>query len=350
MKRQNIQNTIAEQAEWWFAHIESGEATPEDITQFETWLDSDQVHRLAYCQTIELCEQMAQMPQLAMLETPARSATNSLSEQPVNLHKESKNWLARFGASLAKPTFAWAGVLAGLAIIATITLMGPNVAPNATREYSTAIGETREITLVDGSTVTLGPRSKIDIAFADIERRVALKGGEAFFSVSANANRPFVVTSGDTKVQVIGTQFNVHSGPTAITVGVLEGRVAVSKYPVSQTDNITANTLVLDAGQQVVSIRRGALQAVAKVAASELASWRNGQLIYDDHSLRHVIADANRYSQHPIIITSEKLEDLPVTAAFGTHQIEKMIAGLEVLLPIKVVRTASGEILLTPAG
>ena len=64
-------------------------------------------------------------------------------------------------------------------------------------------------------------------------RRVKLDQGEAFFDVSKDAARPFVVDIADKRVIAVGTQFSVRRDNNNIRVLVTEGRVWIERRGVS---------------------------------------------------------------------------------------------------------------------
>ena len=111
------------------------------------------------------------------------------------------------------------------------------------------IAEVREIHLSDGSEVTLGARSSLEVAFRLHERRVALTSGLAFFSVSKNPSRPFIVLVGDKEVRVVGTKFEVRRDPAGMRVSVVEGTVEVMQVPerASETSREAPRTVRLAA-------------------------------------------------------------------------------------------------------
>jgi len=99
------------------------------------------------------------------------------------------------------------------------------LAPGGTR-YSTPVGEIASVPMRDGSKVTLNTDSQIRVTLTDSERRVDLKYGEAFFEVSKDPKRPFVVNAGGKRVIAVGTQFSVRRDANDIQVVVTEGRFA----------------------------------------------------------------------------------------------------------------------------
>lgn len=95
---------------------------------------------------------------------------------------------------------------------------------NATRSI-------RKHTLADGSAVWLSPGTELRYAptFGQARREVTLTG-EAFFEVTRDTLRPFVIYAGAMKTEVLGTSFNVRAYPRSprFEVSVVSGRVAVS--------------------------------------------------------------------------------------------------------------------------
>ncbi len=96
---------------------------------------------------------------------------------------------------------------------------------------TTPKGGQYQIVLSDGTKVWLNTASQLrfPVAFSGNEREVSLTG-EAYFEVAKNAQKPFVVSVGDTKVTVLGTHFNVnaYTDEQAIQTTLVEGSVKVS--------------------------------------------------------------------------------------------------------------------------
>jgi ferric-dicitrate binding protein FerR (iron transport regulator) len=91
-------------------------------------------------------------------------------------------------------------------------------------EYATGPGERREVTLEDGTAITLNASSLLEADYARSARSVRLEG-EAFFDVVSDSSRPFVVRTSSVRVQVLGTKFNVDAYEDEVVVVVSEGRV-----------------------------------------------------------------------------------------------------------------------------
>lgn len=90
--------------------------------------------------------------------------------------------------------------------------------------------EVKKVQLEDGTIITLQPSSRLayPLRFASDKREVYLEG-EAFFEVTKNPVKPFLVHSGNLVTQVLGTSFTIKPDTKTdkIIVSVKTGRVAV---------------------------------------------------------------------------------------------------------------------------
>lgn len=198
-----------------------------------------------------------------------------------------------------------------------------------------------ETVLPDGSRVTLGPESRIDVQFVADARRVTLVGGDAFFSVTKDPARPFFVSVGEVQIRVVGTQFEVRERSDAVSVAVAEGTVEVSR---PEQPSIPVRKLTR--GETGLATRAGQLVTVQHIDPSTIGAWRDGRLVYDNVELRDVIADANRYTQAKIVIADEAIADVRVTTAYPTSQVDQMLETLERAFPIEVERLKDGGTVL----
>jgi ferric-dicitrate binding protein FerR (iron transport regulator) len=113
----------------------------------------------------------------------------------------------------------------------------------------------RNVTLEDGSAVTIYPGSKLAFPkhFA-IDRREVYLDGDAFFSVSKNPNRPFFVYNNQIVTQVLGTSFGIHKKNDQVEVDVKTGRVAVyeNKDQISLSEvQLKSNGVIITPNQKV---------------------------------------------------------------------------------------------------
>lgn len=318
-------NKAQREAAYWVTLLEADHPTERDRLRFRQWLDADPLHKQAYGEISQLWRASGTLQQLADLEAPRTKGP------PRDGHM--------FRGLVP------AAVLTVVIAIGAFLVFRQEPAAVAQQTYVTVSAEMEHVALPDGSEVTLGPKSQLLVHFNDNQRRLSLKGGEAYFAVASDPLRPMLLQSGDVEIRVMGTAFNVHHGPRGLTITVAEGVVAVSSGA-NTGGKETSPLLQLEAGQQVTALSDGTLNPVAAVAAERVGAWRNGRLIYENSPLGEVVADANRYAAVPIVLASPTLADLPVMASFRTSQINEMVESLADLLPIVVDRSVPGRITL----
>lgn len=259
------------------------------------------------------------------------------------------DWLGDLGL---RPAFAAAAALLLLCCGTTLLVYafsGPE------QRYETALAEVRELRLPDGSLVTLGAKSKIEVDFAEDRRLVKLLAGEAFFAVAKDSARPFHVLAGRTNVRVVGTKFNVNRSSEAVRVAVLEGVVQVTGPALDPAADGRAPVVPLTAGQQIVTETRAPPAPAPAPAAPqrpqvtqssvvEPGSWRSGNLAYENMPLGQIVADANRYYGHEIRIASAAARNMRLTTGFRVDQVDRFLETVESALPLDVVHEADGDV------
>ncbi len=136
---------------------------------------------------------------------------------------------------------------------------------------STPRGGQYQIVLPDGSKVWLNAASSITYptAFTAKERKIKIDG-EAYFEVSKNKQKPFLVdVRGESLIQVLGTSFNINSyrDEKVIRTTLVKGSVKISKGKES---------VILQPGQQAVAATSNEQFKIADVNVDQVIAWKNG--------------------------------------------------------------------------
>ena len=231
----------------------------DDWETFAAWLAVDPAHAAAYhamaAADADMAELLASVPR-PVIATPVR--------QPVR----TRRW---FGGAVA----------ASVAVIAGFAVLQQRSDPYL---VETAAGVLRSIALADGSRIDVNGGSRLTLDRKH-PREAALERGEVAFTVVHDASRPFRVSVGDATLVDIGTVFNVVRAGGATTVGVAEGAVVY---------NPGREAVQLVAGDVLHARDGDGRIVVGKIAATQVASWRTGRLVYDGASLAQVAADLSR--------------------------------------------------------
>ena len=333
---------IERDAREWFVVLQSGSLTDSQRGEFDAWLSARPEHKLAYEQLTGIWARIATLavtPEGDRLRRSVRSAS-------------ARSWFGRLlrpassggfffnrplGAAAAFVLFAVAAGFAWLQIGSEAELE---------LRYATGTSEIRTLQLPDGSQVTLGAKSELRLAFNEQTRTLTLLGSEAFFDVTSDPQRPFVVAVNDIRITVVGTQFDVRKRFAGASVAVLEGRVQVDQ---NKTAGAGVTGLLLSAGEQVSKPLNAGFTNVQAVSVVEAGAWRNGRLIFRNAPLIDVITDANRYFDGSISLQAREIYDERVTLTLRTDQIDQLPEMLANALPIDAQQSADGRFTLTPA-
>jgi transmembrane sensor len=172
-------------AEGWCARLYGDDVTEGDRLGFEAWVAASAENRAEY----ELCA-MAFGVARGLAGAPGLRADFSLNGS----------------AEKKKHTFFQRRALSAVAAGAAMVLVaGAWLWQMPRNSYATDVGEQRQISLADGSTVQLNTASALGVDLETSERRVVLRHGEAFFSVAKDSSRPFTVRAGASPIVVLGT-------------------------------------------------------------------------------------------------------------------------------------------------
>lgn len=253
-------------------------------------------------------------------------------------------WLAEGLQWAPTPRSAFASALAVMILAGAWFFI-----PQDPQYVTTQIAEVRDVPLNDGSVVTLGARSSLNVTgFTNTVRTVRLASGEAFFSIAHDTIHPFVVLAGDARIRVVGTKFNVRYDRGQVRVSVLEGIVEVMHADGSAERTgetaAPAQMVRLTAGQQLAVTNTALLPAPVTLQGASPGAWREGRLDYQDAPLSEIVADANRYRSGEIRIASRSLAAERLTTSFRTTQIDQMLATLPETLSLTVQHNPDGTI------
>ncbi|WP_257106699.1 FecR domain-containing protein [Pseudomonas sp. LJDD11] len=154
-------------------------------------------------------------------------------------------------------------------------------------DYRSAVGERRELTLADGSQLTLNTDTAIDVRFDDQQRLIRMLAGELLVQ-TASDRRPLRVSTAQGRMQALGTRFIVRVLKASTRLQVLEGAVQVQL-----NDAQAGAARRVNAGQSVQFTSREYTVPLALDPAA--GAWTRGMLLADNQRLDDFIAELGRY-------------------------------------------------------
>ena len=306
----------------WLLRLQGKDLSVEETLAWQTWLRASPENSRAFARL----EEISQV--LRLMTTPPIPSAEELARDRYDASVPLQDWSPR-RMTLPWVTLAVAALAAGIAF--TIVFW-KSAAPDM---FSTAIGETLNVTLSEGSTIALGGDTRIEVELSAKTRSIEMKQGEALFTVAKDAVRPFKVRVGDATIVAVGTAFNVQRDSDRAVVSVTEGRVLVEPtanvLPVAVLQAFVPKlrAVRLDAGQQTITGRAGIEEPTKVEDPAAATSWQTGRLAFRLQPLRYVLEDVNRYATKPIVLESDALGALQITGTVERENIAGWVGSLE---------------------
>ncbi len=315
----------------WAARLQSHDCSELERAACRRWRAAHPAHEAAF-----------QRAEQTWRQCQALGADPALAEGLHQLEREAQAGLRparwrRYGP----PALALAAALGVLSVLAPRLRQAAE--PPGVR-HATVTGEQRTVELPDGSSVVLDTGTALVVRYSQGARQVALEAGQASFTVTRDAARPFRVQAAGGSVTALGTQFLVRLGPAAdaATVTLLEGKVRVEG---PQTGAQRQAPATLAPGQQLRFDRAGQW-ATTQVSPEAATAWTRGSVYAEDWRLADLLAEMNRYASTPLRLADAGLAELRVTGVFRTGDPRSLQRVLEHDLPVRAVQGEGGEILL----
>jgi transmembrane sensor len=330
---------IDEEAAMWIWRMDSAEAAAADRHAYEAWLRQDPRHRRA---AAALSTVWNALDGLAEAKREEKIATFAQTAKMPLLHHPRRWW------------FAAAAALAAVAVGAIWLQQGGEL-----QTLATAVGQQRNVTLADGSVVTLNTNTIVETDLRRHSREIYLRKGEAHFQVAHDRSRPFLVHAGDAVVRAVGTEFEVRVlTDQHVDVVVNEGRVVVqaaalspaSPSPSAHARPAAATTVrALNAGERLSTASRD--YAVTSITPQQMSSelaWREGAIIFDGEPLSEAIAEIERYTDARIVVSDPEIARLRVGGRFRTGDMQEFFDALQTALPVSIRHTDAGLVFIDP--
>lgn len=187
------------------------------------------------------------------------------------------------------------------------------------------------LTLSDGTKVWVNSGSRLAyISVFDENKREVFLMGEAYFDVTKDDNRPFIIKTDQLDVMVRGTTLNVsaYENEPLQTVALVSGKVDVS--------NKGGNTTYKMEPNQLFSFDLSVKEADIKdVDVSEYISWMDGYLLLQNESLDRLFAKINRHYNIRIHYNKEEMQKIKVSGKLDLQKdIHKVFQYISATAPV----------------
>ncbi|MEM0955124.1 MAG: FecR domain-containing protein [Pseudomonadota bacterium] len=339
---------LRQRAHEWRLLLEGGNADARDHRDFEDWLAADERHQQAFARASSVWDALGFVQDE---QWDARLRSKAACPDPAKRDKAGVP--ARFWLGFPRPVLTTAFAVVALVLSFTwnsVIQQAPDEANagagTATmRTYVSETSQTRRIELSDGSVVTLGAGSRINVHIRSTERHIQLLSGAALFDVATDHDRPFTVQAGALTAHALGTIFDVRLNGGVARVSVAEGIVGVHYASISSDDSDESSQTKLKAGEQVVADLQAGLSEVHPTEVASVGAWSSKRLVYIGATLKELVADANRYGDQTIVLGDLDAHTLSmkVTGSFAIGDVDALLATLPDLFPIAILSSSAPQ-------
>jgi len=186
-------------------------------------------------------------------------------------------------------------------------------------------GKRFRLELSDGTTAHLnsGTTLRFPVAFLRNGNRQVYLKGEAYFDVSEDKTRPFIVKAKGLNVEVLGTKFNAssYSEDKATDVVLVEGSVNLSIDGAPQTIPVT-----LSPGQKGTLGRDAEKISVRKVNTTIYTAWMEGRLVFRNMAFDDILKNLERHYNIEIENANAELGKDLFDASFDKIKIDSVLS------------------------
>ena len=286
-----------------------GETSSQEAEEVAEWLESDPGHQHYFNQLTAVWKKSIR---LNSLNKPNADAAWERFQQ--RIRKEQPKPVSKTRSVL--PLLRVAAVVA---LLLTSVVIGWVLLRNKPAEMKELVASTSPVadTLPDGSEVTLNKNATLSYpsVFNGKTRPVELKG-EAFFKVTPDKHKPFVITAGKLEVTVVGTSFNIRQSATVTEVIVESGLVKVKA---------SGQEVMLNPGEKISLASADSIMHKEKVTDELYNYYRTRSFVCRETPLWKLVEAMNEAYSCNIVIERPELRNLTIDATFREEKLDRLL-------------------------
>ncbi len=288
------------------------EASIEELTILNDWLQEDDENEIVLQQYHKIW--LSGKPK-SRFEPDVEKAWTNVAARTVE--KRPRNYIA------------WAAAVAGILLVSTFFLLQKESEP----EYLSLKSEKKQIekTLADGSTITINSFSLLEFpeSFNGDERRVKLIG-EAFFDITRDESKPFIIEANGTVIKVLGTSFNISARDENVKVSVKSGKVEFSSSPKEK--------VILQKGEEAVYESLKDTIKSAPILDRNVFAFKTKVFEFKETSLEEVVNVLNKGYQSDVKLEGGTWTDYQITTRFENEKLSDALDIIAQTLELEVVK------------
>lgn len=290
----------------------------------------------------------------AQWENTSPQYTDAAKEQRIlnrvlrEIKKEKKSSFAK-----AVNRYSWVASLTLLLIcgaLSVVMLTRPST-PSLMYVVNSGRQSMDSVRLPDGTFVMLNAGSRLTYpeAFTGENREVALSG-QAFFQVSKDATRPFIVKTKDMDVTALGTSFEVFSfdKDKSVETILLTGRVKIETK--NETDEKVTGEYLLSPNEKFTYDDNGTV-SIEAVDANAYSAWRiGGRLSFKNEKLSMILPRLEKWYGQKIECSEKIANHYRFTFTVRTEPLDLILNIMSHSAPLSYNLKSNEEYVLKELG
>ncbi|MCF6365490.1 MAG: FecR family protein [Bacteroidales bacterium] len=238
----------------------------------------------------------------------------------------------------------WLRIAASIIIILGISLLFKNDIFNKNTQFVTVKSgdKIKEYKLSDGSIVWLNKNSKIEFPEVfDKKKRIVKMTGEAYFIVSRNPKKPFIVKTEHTTTEVLGTEFNLKAFENEQDI-----EIVLNKGKVKFTDTKSNASDIMKINEKITLNKKERILKKETVKNANFLSWRTKELDLNNMSLEEIANILSDYYNLDVKADDSVKDSIfHTTLPFNHAKLQDVLNSLELSLGIEI-DSIEGEVIL----
>lgn len=325
----------------------SGRASADDLRQLEQLLSQYPEFRFLN----DELSKPAYDTEKALTHAKEAYLAHYYSKLYLNQQQKRDEWEQKDPATVhskkGEPTLKYLSIAASLVVIAALLFLfyqkeASYAMKRNINEMITQKGSKSRLILPDGTTVILNADSKISYSkhFNESSRNITLIG-EAYFDVTHDPSRPFIVHTSKANIKVLGTRFNVRDYPddAQLATSLIKGKVKVTikgatgkTFILKPSDKLTIDkALVEDIRTMEKAFQLTPVTQLDSVIAE--TSWVSNKMVYANRPFPDIIKDLERQFDVSIHVSKEAIKKYRYTGDFEENNIDDILRILQIIKP-----------------
>lgn len=297
----------------------SGEANQAETNELNRWIEESPLNERLFEENKRIWQKSHSYFSDSEISSDREKVQTQIHRQTSKPTKaiELPTWLFKVAAVLALPVMLGIGWYLGSSRTGSETQMCEVTAPKG-QISKCVLADGTEIWLNAGTTISYNP------SLIGKTRQVKLDG-EAYFKVTKNKYKPFIVNTAHSQIKVLGTIFNLkaYSGEDHVETTLEEGSIEFSLV------GNTAKPVLLKPGEQAVYNISEKKITIGIVEPYLHTAWKDGKFVFKDAELQQIILELEKLYDVRIHLENESLKHERFRGMFEYEQ--NIFSALETL-------------------